>query len=82
MIIPAAWGAGGTIHLPTITTKGKPIIHTAIPITTQAVSGIRPIMNTTTTTTRTHIAPIGIHTPTTAVTGGLDNAGRGDLNSY
>jgi hypothetical protein len=73
MIILAVWGAGGTIHFPIITTKGKPITHTVIPITTiPVVPGIRPIMDTT-TTIRTLIAIIGIHTLTIAVTGGLDH---------
>ena len=72
MIILAAWGAGGTIHFPITTTKGKPIIHTAIPITTiPVVPGIRPIIDTT-TTIRTLIVIIGIHTLTIAVTGGFD----------
>ncbi len=70
MIILAVWAAGGTIHFPTIATKGKPITHTDIPITTiPVVSGIRHIIDTT---IRTLIAIIGIHTLTIAVTGGLD----------
>ena len=73
MIIQAVWVAGGTIHFPIIATKGKPITHTAIPITTiPVVPGIRPIIDIT-TTIRTLIAIIGIHTLTIAVTGGLDH---------
>ena len=73
MIILAVWVAGDTIHFPIIATKGKPITHTAIPITTiPVVPGIRPIIDTT-TTIRTLIAIIGIHTLTIAVTGGLDH---------
>ena len=72
MIILAALWDGGTIHFPIITIKGKPIIHTAIPITTiPVVPGIRTIIDTT-TTIRTLIVIIGIHTLTIAVTGGLD----------
>jgi hypothetical protein len=72
MIILAVWVTGGTIHFPIIATKGKPITHTAIPITTiPVVPGIRPIIDTT-TTIHTLIAIIGIHTLTIAVTGGLD----------
>ena len=73
MIILAVWVAGGTIHFPIIATKGKPINHTAIPITTiPVVPGIRPIIDTA-TTIRTLIVIIGIHTLTIAVTGGLDH---------
>jgi len=67
MIILAAYGTGGPILFPTIAIKGKPIIHTAIPITTiLRVPGIR-----------IHTAiPIGIHTIITAMTCGIGKPGR------
>lgn len=67
MIILAAYGTGGPILFPTIAIKGKPIIHTAIPITT--ILGVPGI--------RIHTAiPIGIHTIITAMTCGIGKPGR------
>lgn len=64
-IILVAFGTGGTILFPIITIKEKPIIHTAIPITT----GIHTAIHTV---TGIHTAiPIGIHTIITVMICGL-----------